>query len=194
MSEPITQQELDELRAVEKAAAGGPWELARPGYDGDNWIRSRDSETMGDFVLDLAPFQNPDSPDLAFILAARTALPRLLDEVERLRDALNTEEEPEDVCARCFSDRRHHPHAKCSGFSGNWGDAYVRANAEVERLRAELEAERAKPKISFIDHKHIPAFPDDAEEHEAFLAVQEGTIAAFRARGESRKKRSSRDP
>jgi hypothetical protein len=77
MSSP-TDDELAHWRALADAATPGPWEhLALP--EGDiRWhdVRAEGRDICGDYMT---------GPDAAFIAGAREAIPRLLDEVARLR-------------------------------------------------------------------------------------------------------------
>lgn len=97
MSEPMTPAELAELRRLHEAATIAPWERCRLGPKGEipgiihsdideDWSNvAYFDDGSGDAMTD-----NHDA-DAAFIVAARNALPRLLDEIERLRQQ----------CTRC---------------------------------------------------------------------------------------------
>lgn len=81
----VTAAEIAELRRLEQSAAGAPWGVGAA----DFWrreIRYSDGPVAwcGHGDDDVA------KATAAFICAARNALPRLLDEVERLRDELRT--------------------------------------------------------------------------------------------------------
>jgi hypothetical protein len=89
MSEqPLTVEELAELRRLCDAASRTPWRAMIEGRDhtsGDSFImvgpeNARDEDMY--VTRDRAP---APAADLDFIAAARNLLPRLLDEVERGR-------------------------------------------------------------------------------------------------------------
>lgn len=77
MSEPLTDEEIAELRKLDAAATPAPWVSAGTtvfgGKRGDVAINGTGYE--GEFLGD----------DPLFLAAARNALPRLLDELERRR-------------------------------------------------------------------------------------------------------------
>lgn len=67
---PITPEQLAQWKTLEEKATKGPWE-----------------DRTGIFSLpDEPPGTSLYSPDAAFIAAARTAVPLLIAEVERLQD------------------------------------------------------------------------------------------------------------
>jgi hypothetical protein len=75
---PITREELEKWKQLAEAATAGPWELYGPCGDEDNeWIalfpNGEDSSLLNE-------------ADAEFIAAARDAVPRLVDEVERLEE------------------------------------------------------------------------------------------------------------
>jgi hypothetical protein len=83
MTEPMTQQELEEIRAAEQAATPGPWFVGRYSID------TGTSRFIAYPASDDSLAWNYDE-DKEFVEMARTAVPRLLAEVERLtaeRDA-----------------------------------------------------------------------------------------------------------
>lgn len=91
MTEPLTKAEIAEMRARCEAATPGPWTDVRPGRDAETGF------SKGVIVAAVAPRQGiyADPPggsypaaDQSFIAHARTDLPRLLDELERMREAL----------------------------------------------------------------------------------------------------------
>lgn len=74
------------LRALCEAATPGPWSVDHY-EETDDWCLRADNATIpGNSIADAGGFSY--KPDAAFIAAARTAIPELLDEVERLRAAL----------------------------------------------------------------------------------------------------------
>ncbi len=89
-SERMTDAELSRLSEICEAATPGPWE-----YDGQHFeihaphsegywvIVSEECDAPNDAPVD--EFGHQYSPDYAFIAAARTAMPRLLAEMARLR-------------------------------------------------------------------------------------------------------------
>jgi len=89
MSEPITDAELDAIRARTKAATPGPWTYSMSGDLGTKAelrliVRRHLAEPLGT----MEPNWIPGNADMSFIKNAREAVPALLDEVERLRTQL----------------------------------------------------------------------------------------------------------
>jgi hypothetical protein len=85
--EPLTDAELDEIRARCQAATRGPWKA---------WIEGRDHESGSSFIM---TGEGPDRgedielsgalvPDYDFIAHARQDVPRLLAEIARLKRLL----------------------------------------------------------------------------------------------------------
>lgn len=94
MDQGITKAELDQIEARALAATAGPWESFVEGRDhfgGDNFIRIGGmDDTAPDMYVSLAfpdhPSGVPAPPDdLDFIASARQDIPRLIEEVRRLR-------------------------------------------------------------------------------------------------------------
>lgn len=81
MSEPLTQAELDELRALEGEATPGPWTRIH----GESRYELYGAGLVNRFVAKMSLDDGIAWADGALILAARNALPRLLGELERLR-------------------------------------------------------------------------------------------------------------
>lgn len=81
----MTAVELKELRALCEAATKGEWFADDHDSDGNAHVWGSDGDGI-------CKTNNPTDADAnaAFIAAARTAVPALLDEVERLRAALAT--------------------------------------------------------------------------------------------------------
>lgn len=77
---PITTEQLDELRRLEQEATPGPWTAVECEDEAAGvcfWLlRFRLGGRWSDFM---------DKPDADFIAAARSAIPELIAEVERLR-------------------------------------------------------------------------------------------------------------
>ena len=75
--------DLDPIKAREAAATPGPWKVVDPGY------RVAVDDGTGFLVANtfMAP-SSRDLPDARFIAHARTDVPALLAEVERLRAEL----------------------------------------------------------------------------------------------------------
>lgn len=111
---PITAEELAELRRLHEAATPGPW-TSRKAYmdtDGafdygivghvDGELRVI-AETFGRVAVSKFP---PAKESAEFIAAARNALPRLLDEIERLRAVIRATHEG---CNGWHAGGRHAP-------------------------------------------------------------------------------------
>lgn len=110
----ITQFELSEIRARCEAATPGPWKLCHHleseekdkscpcGFPGDIWGPDFDGR-MNNVVCGIGPHcyegsdmipryeRSVELKNAAFIAASREDIPKLLDEVERLRKALGEE-------------------------------------------------------------------------------------------------------
>lgn len=91
----MTPARIAELRALADAATPGPWDGTDYSVSGQTDGRSQFVAAVSCEVYDSNPRYAQDS---AFIASARTAVPELLDEVERLRDAL---EEISASAGRC---------------------------------------------------------------------------------------------
>ena len=83
----MTDNELSKLRALTDSATPGPWS-AMPF---DDCSRVYSGEPLKGRLVVISPYEyNPrDEEDAAFIAAARTAVPALIGEVERLRADLS---------------------------------------------------------------------------------------------------------
>jgi len=86
--EELTEQELADIRARSEAATGGPWRFVEEGRDnisGDSFIMTGPpTGRNGDLYL-TTDKRDGSHADYEFIAHARQDIPRLLDEVERLR-------------------------------------------------------------------------------------------------------------
>ncbi len=84
----LTDAELDELRRLSEHAARAPWRAMVEGRDhtsGDSFIMiGREDDRAEDMYVSRESGPAP-AADLDFIAAARNYLPRLLDEIMRLR-------------------------------------------------------------------------------------------------------------
>lgn len=81
----MTSEELDRLDALANAATAGPWQT----NEGTRWtVSKRPGSGLTDagtfFVVSMAP---EDAADATFIAAARDAVPALVAEVRRLKEA-----------------------------------------------------------------------------------------------------------
>lgn len=90
----ITESELDRIKERLKGITPGPWKA-----DYGNWeIESENEETSRDSICSFAPsdrtrVDGTDNPihfmdDAEFIAHARSDIPRLIEEIERLKDQL----------------------------------------------------------------------------------------------------------
>jgi hypothetical protein len=97
--EPLSEDELDVIERRAAAATPGPWVgwlESQHGIGGTSFIQlSADSEDDDEIYLTrVTAGREVDGPnectdaDIAFIAAARQDIPRLVDEVKRLREAL----------------------------------------------------------------------------------------------------------
>ena len=94
MSEtPVTDAELDELRRLCDRATPGPWRAMVEGRDhtsGDSFIMiGREDDRDEDIYV--SRDSGPAAPgDLDFIAAARNYMPRLLEEIRKVRSSDDT--------------------------------------------------------------------------------------------------------
>lgn len=93
----LTQAELSAIKERAEKAADGPWRIGRQSPNGANNVG-----TMGGLMT--AQTANTDNAE--FIAHAREDIPKLVAEVERLREAIKTAERelwwgsPESACGR----------------------------------------------------------------------------------------------
>ena len=83
----ITDAELQQLRELEQAATETPWAVGGRAQDADAGVVAGGRNIwQGRWATDItSPGADLSDADAKLIAAARNALPRLLDEVERLR-------------------------------------------------------------------------------------------------------------
>lgn len=77
----MTDEQLEQWEALANAATPGPWVEVEE--DGGQWLAGPEIES--DYICDTAYM---DDEDMAFVTAARTAVPLLITEVYRLRNQL----------------------------------------------------------------------------------------------------------
>lgn len=103
MTDPMTQRELDEIRERAEKATPGAWEVGHASI----WARINGALTRIFAICGSRKWE----PDAQFIAHARTDIPALLSEADRLRDenerlrammvkVLRGEISPCDACAR----------------------------------------------------------------------------------------------
>jgi len=88
-NEILSEKELAEIRARYEAATPGPWRYMAEGRDhmsGDSFIRTGSPEDRHDDLFLTAGNQPASDADYEFIANARQDIPRLLTEIERLRE------------------------------------------------------------------------------------------------------------
>ncbi len=102
----IPPEELSAMKARCEKATAEPWALSHLGHGGDCLARDKDE---GDWTR-IA--RNVNAHDLAFIVHARTDVPRLIAEVERLTAALKAEREACDGAARLLVSQDRSEHGK----------------------------------------------------------------------------------
>lgn len=84
MTEPLTTQQLDEIRAVTDAATPGPWLVETHAPTLARLVVSEDRT----LVIDFGYVGNRTQKDAAFVAAARTVVPALLADNQHLRQQL----------------------------------------------------------------------------------------------------------
>lgn len=157
----MTPERLAELRRLADAATPGPWAWEATSQQDNSWcVGTTDPPHEGEVVTDddtvvvdwVAESGNAERlADAAFLAASRTAVPDLLDEVERLR-------------------------AERDGYLTNaaaWSKSWQEAEAEKGRLRAALESyERvAKAAKNYLWESHAPGTDLDVQYYELDNAV-----------------------
>jgi hypothetical protein len=84
----LTERDLEEIRVRAEAATPGPWKYMLEGRDhtsGDSFIKTgTDGDRHADLYLNADGHPATDE-DCDFVANARQDIPRLLQEVERLR-------------------------------------------------------------------------------------------------------------
>lgn len=150
----MTPERIAELRALCGAATPGPWATHLPSPESAYRVLGRDRTvivTVHRNGMSPQPRQTADSANAAFIAAARSAVPGLLDEVERLTN------ERADVDRA----RREHQNGRTVDAMAAAGvlaerDAQIRAlTAERDELRATLANERGEgegPSEGWVAH------------------------------------------
>lgn len=112
---------LDKLRTMCEAAAPGPWIYKDNGHDGVIY------DASGEWVTGGEPSDGriePDDQNLPLLLAARTALPALLDLVDALGKELALTKEWPSLCDADYPD---------------WVEQHEAATAAVDAARTKLE-------------------------------------------------------
>jgi hypothetical protein len=90
MEDRLTDTEIEELRRLCSRASPEPWRAMLEGRDhtsGDSFIMIGNDDDRGDDMYVSRDSRSASPEDLEFIAAARTYLPRLLDEIVRQRSA-----------------------------------------------------------------------------------------------------------
>jgi hypothetical protein len=114
VNDPINPQRLAEIKACERETRDGPWTLA-DANDGDGtppfWVVSTPEDTDDDWSVEVYV---GDKAVGEFIAMARTAVPELLAEVDRLTqelaDAREANQIMREAASRCTRRAPHPPH------------------------------------------------------------------------------------
>lgn len=136
MTDPMSPERLAEFEAVEAAASAGPWVSHGWTADGPQSVDGC-SELM--ISVDVG-----DPADAAFIAMARNAIPELIAEVRRLRDAVATKAAKS---ATATHDRRSQLLAAVRRQGGEWTPERVKGlyqrHGHKRLLRAAIRADLA---------------------------------------------------
>lgn len=175
--------DLAALRALVEAAPPGPWWFCA--YDEDDgylckcgklWSDADNEEPLFEVTW---PMRGDKEIAIArFIMAARTAVPALLDEVERLRALVETEA---DCAAKAipaavrWMKRAEAAEAEVERWRGNHAQ-YCATAAENDRLRAALR--RVYDHIN-VDVEGLLSFHEEVAAVEACRAVRADIDAAL---------------
>lgn len=99
--QPMTQERLDEIEAREAKATEGPWGVDGPAQCGPGDSLAVYHVEDGGTVA----YVQPSWDDAEFIAHARTDIPALLAEVERLRALITVDDAMVERGARAYYDR-----------------------------------------------------------------------------------------
>lgn len=135
-SQPITATELDELERIAKLATPGPWRVDEDGdlRAGGPAAYLRSLATLYAPIVDDDDSRN--DADVAFIAAARDALPRLIAQVRELENRLDLADQrtvalmrmTAPVCFGCNGKRTGTHCADCRGELFEDGDGITHAD------------------------------------------------------------------
>ena len=132
-TEALSPERLAEIREREQAATRGPWNVTEDRELLTRWVSSED----GALDIGFGYVGNRTQDDAAFVAAARTDVPALLAEIDRLTALL--EFEREDIATWRDKAKRR-------------GAAIKKLNARVAELeRPEIERKRAEVRQSFME-------------------------------------------
>lgn len=173
MSDPLTPEEIAELRRLASEATPGPWRAILPDEEDASVVLDDDGPGVAEIArMGQAGAEFYDHKNASLIVAARNALPRLLNEIERLRER-----------ERYFALLLGVPDG--GQYRNDWASRIkaliqraTKAGAEIERLREQRD--RYREALEAIAH------PDDlvqanegAFSVHAFRRVQEVAAAAL---------------
>ena len=128
MADPMTDEQLAAIREREKAATPGPW-LRRHYTDCLPLIKMPNDE-----IQDITRVEDAD-----FIAEARTDVPSLLDEVERLKAAYATAIDALDEL-HCW---QNGPPMPTPRYEKGWGEAMVKVEAVLAAAETAMAEESA---------------------------------------------------
>lgn len=90
---PLTDQQLADIRAREAAATRGPWSTARDAGYAEEYGETFVANWSGEYMLGVGDISfgvgEEAEADLAFVLGARSDVPALLAELDRLSEQLD---------------------------------------------------------------------------------------------------------
>ncbi len=195
MTTPLSPEYLAEIAARAEAATAGPWctdgaEL----YQGDEY--AWDAFWVGETCR--ADEADGGTADAAFIAAARTDVPALLAEVERLRKSVTYHQDRADRLSRQVSSvRRERRVAEVAArrLRLAWQSARMRAagerqaaewvrderDEELERLRAELADRPTRAEAPRTERSRWQAVADALNDLDIAGIDLDGTIAGHNA-------------
>jgi hypothetical protein len=138
MTDPV---DVDAARARANAATPGPWTAITSGRaNGDHWYVCDDSQGLAMISSDDGINEDQREPDAVFIAAARSDVPALADEVDRLRAENEQLQELNGQQARHIEELRKPVQEHCRRWHIPAITERDAALAEVTRLTAIIES------------------------------------------------------
>lgn len=149
----MTQTELAAIRERAEKATAGPWTLVGPQPERFAGTNLGGIEAPGGWICSYGITQDvdgwgcpPDDADAAFICAARTDVPALLAEIDRLRavavaGTVADWRRYDEVRTRLLAEfaNEPNPNGVLAGIAALKGCEAAEAQEEVEKLRAEID-------------------------------------------------------
>jgi hypothetical protein len=171
--------DLDALRVICDAATPGPWSVGEDEQECAATVRaapvvSGQSEPCGPPVDVIIPFGRAFS-DARFIATARTAVPQLVSEVERLTREVNERETFDVEVAGEINrevERLTRELQEARSLYANDMEHFARVNRRVDRLTAERDVARAEVERTREVYEAACRFADEERNDRGSAAVE----------------------